>query len=109
VSVAVTGGLSVEAVASVVVAASAGATFYGIWTRRRVDERRSAERRDEALDGWKDDRGGWHLGVIDKVDGYVDTDGVHHEGLVDTVAHVSDRLDRHVKDRTAHAPRGGTR
>jgi len=77
--------LHLATLSEVISAAIAIATGYGVWARRRLASRRALERERDAIRGWIDENGGWHLGIIDTVRGYVDESGTHHEGLEQTV------------------------
>jgi hypothetical protein len=72
-------------VGAVIVSAVTVASIVGTYGRRRVDRTRSQWRNQDVLQGWVDDRGLFHLGVIDTVNGWQDDQGVWHAGHVTIV------------------------
>ena len=78
---AASAGLSPDAITGIVIAAVTVGVAAGALYRRRISKTRSRWRTEDDLTGYEDDRGLWHLGVVDTVDGWRDRDGNYHKGL----------------------------
>ena len=87
---------SIPLVAIFGILASAAAVASLIWaiSRKSLDRTRERWRLEDRLEGFIDDKGRWHRGLVDDFYGWTDDEGVEHRGDHEILASHGRRLDR---------------